>query len=183
MLIRKGNEILLRKKSRICPFTCWYRGIFKLDIMKCVPYRLRNRQNVAASYKHHISAREPIFHINLFSVSQTQAVRINAPNLMRQLRRTVKYLPTYFRDEFRFVPRNRHNLMSQCWLDLASWLLSLYQSLLARIVKCMPWQTALNIWRGWATKKLFKLKTQKNASLQMKRVIIYFLSFLQSTIR
>jgi len=59
------------------------------------------------------------------------------------LKLTVKCLPGYFRDEFRFVPRNRHNWMSQCWIDLASYLLSLYQNLLARIVKRMPWQTAL----------------------------------------
>jgi len=141
------------KKCRICPFTCSHRELYKLYIMKFVPYKLRSRQNVAASYKHQVSAREPISHVHLFSVCQTQAVRIKATNPTRHLRWTVKYLPTYFRVEFRFVPRNRHNLMSQCWLDLTSCLLILYQNLVARIVKRMPWQMALSLRRGWATTK------------------------------
>jgi len=85
MLLRKGNEILFRKKVEIFPFTFWYQELFKLDIIKFVPYRLESRQNVAAFYKHQVSAHEPISHVHLFTVSQAQAVRINASNLMSPL--------------------------------------------------------------------------------------------------
>jgi hypothetical protein len=36
------------------------------------------------------SARETISHVHLFRASQIQAVRLDVPNLMRHLRRTVK---------------------------------------------------------------------------------------------